>query len=243
MSKHIVIFGATSKIAEYAARIFAKQNHTVHLVGRKGDTLLEIADDLTVRGAAQVYTYSLDLNHTHKYTQTLKHITKHNKIDIALIAFGTLPNQTECTTHMDKTADALITNGVSPVVLMQALPPYINAAGTIAVISSVAGDRGKSSNYTYGCAKAMVSTFASGLRQALYKKNIHVLDIRPGFVDTPMTVAFKKGALWAKPQTVAAQIVTAIHKRKNILYTPPIWWYIMLIFRNVPECIFKKLNL
>jgi short-subunit dehydrogenase len=110
----------------------------------------------------------------------------------------------------------------------------------IAVISSVAGDRGRASNYVYGSAKAMVTTFTSGLRQRLYKSDVSVVTIKPGFVDTPMTAEFKKGLLWAKPVAVAAKIVQAIDKRKDEIHVPMFWWAIMVIIRTIPVALFKR---
>jgi len=114
--------------------------------------------------------------------------------------------------------------------------------GSIAVISSVAGDRGRQSNYVYGSAKAMVTTFTSGLRQRLYAKGVSVITIKPGFVDTPMTAAFKKGPLWAKPEHVAAAIV-ATERGAGEYYLPRFWWAIMMIIKNIPELVFKRLSL
>ena len=139
----------------------------------------------------------------------------------------------------------IATNGTSVVSLMTAAANRFEAQGhgAIAVISSVAGDRGRQSNYVYGSAKALVSAFASGLRQRLAKKGISVTTIKPGFVDTPMTAAFKKGPLWAKPDQVAKDIVVAIDQGKTVVYTPGFWRLIMLIIKHIPEFIFVKLKL
>ena len=117
------------------------------------------------------------------------------------------------------------------------------AAGTIAVISSVAGDRGRKSNYVYGSAKSGLSIFLQGLRNSLADKGVNVLTIKPGFVDTPMTTEFKKGLLWVKPDKIARDIVKAINRKKDIIYTPWFWRWIMLIIKLIPEKIFKKMNL
>jgi len=111
------------------------------------------------------------------------------------------------------------------------------------VISSVAGDRGRQSNYIYGTAKGALSLFLQGLRNRLHPANVCVVTIKPGFVDTPMTANFKKGALWAKPETVARGIYRAIKKRKNSVYLPWFWWPIMMIIRHIPEPIFKRMKL
>jgi short-subunit dehydrogenase len=115
--------------------------------------------------------------------------------------------------------------------------------GTIAVISSVAGDRGRQSNYVYGAAKGMVTRFLQGLRNRLARKGVQVLTIKPGFVDTPMTAAFPKGLLWAKPESVAQGIVAAVDRKKDVVYLPGFWCLIMMIIRHIPEFIFKKLSL
>ena len=115
--------------------------------------------------------------------------------------------------------------------------------GVIAVISSVAGDRGRQSNYVYGTAKAAVTAFTSGLRQRLYPKGVRVVTIKPGFVSTPMTTAFKKGALWATPASVAADIVRAMDHGTAVIYTPWFWRPIMWIIRSVPETVFRRLKL
>jgi short-subunit dehydrogenase len=115
--------------------------------------------------------------------------------------------------------------------------------GTLAVISSVAGDRGRQSNYLYGSAKAAVTAFASGLRQRLTKVGVNVLTIKPGFVDTPMTRDFKKGALWATPEGIARGIVRATDRGRSVVYLPWFWLPIMLIIRHVPEFVFKRAKL
>ena len=111
------------------------------------------------------------------------------------------------------------------------------------MIGSVAGDRGRQSNYVYGAAKGMVSLFLQGLRNRLAKQGVQVLTIKPGFVDTPMTAAFSKGALWAKPDDIARGIVRAVDRKSDEVYLPGFWWVIMTIIRHIPERIFKKLSL
>ena len=127
--------------------------------------------------------------------------------------------------------------------ILQDLAQRLQPGATLAVISSVAGDRGRASNYLYGSAKAAVSTFLSGLRQRLRPIGIHVLTIKPGFVDTPMTSTFKKGALWAKPVGVARGIVKAVDSRRPIAYLPSFWWAIMLMIKAIPEFIFVRIKL
>ncbi|WP_250523076.1 MULTISPECIES: SDR family NAD(P)-dependent oxidoreductase, partial [unclassified Caballeronia] len=116
--------------------------------------------------------------------------------------------------------------------------------GTLAVISSVAGDRGRPSNYLYGSAKAALQAFLEGLRARLFKVGVHVVDIKPGFVATPMTAGLPlPGPLVATPEKVAKDIVRGIDRKKDVLYTPWFWWGIMLIIRNVPRFVFKRASL
>ena len=163
-------------------------------------------------------------------------------IDTVLIAHGTLSNQKECEQSMKKTLAEINTNAISTISLLTHIANSfeLKKAGTIAVISSVAGDRGRASNYIYGSAKAMVTAFTSGLRQRLYKSNVTVITIKPALVVTPMTAAFKKGLIWAKPTAVAATIVHAIDKKKNEVYVPSFWWLVMLIIQLLPTFIFKR---
>jgi len=166
-------------------------------------------------------------------------------VDTVLIAHGTLSNQKACEQGVEETLAEINTNALSSISLLTHIANRFEAkqAGTIAVISSVAGDRGRASNYVYGSAKAMVTAFTSGLRQRLHKSNVAVVTIKPGFVDTPMTASFKKGLLWAKPNSVAAKIVKAIDKRKDEVYVPAFWWAVMRVIKALPSTTFKKLNI
>jgi short-subunit dehydrogenase len=139
-----------------------------------------------------------------------------------------------------------MTNGLSPISLCTLLAQRFEAQGhgCIAVITSVAGDRGRQSNYVYGTAKGMVSRFLEGLRNRLAAHGVAVVDIRPGFVDTPMTAAIvKKGPLWSQPDTLAAGIVRAIDAGRDIVYLPGYWRWIMGVIRHIPEPVFKRMRL
>jgi len=167
-------------------------------------------------------------------------------IDIALVAHGTLPDQKACERDPAAALDAFTTNGLSVIVLLTLLANRMEAqrSGTIAVLCSVAADRGRPSNYVYGTAKAAVSTFCEGLCARLAKANVHMLTVKPGFVDTPMTQGLNlPSLLLATPENVARDIVRAVARRKNTLYTPWFWVFIMCIIRAIPTTIFKKLNL
>ena len=244
--KRVLIIGASSAIAEAAARLWAVQGASLFLVARKADRLQAIAADLSVRGAAKVGTQIMDATdvaaHAAMFDAALAEL---GGIDIALIAHGTLPDQKACEASVEVALKEIDNNGLSVIALATCLANLMEAQGSgcIAVISSVAGDRGRQSNYVYGAAKGMVTRFLQGLRNRLAKKGVQVLTIKPGFVDTPMTAAFKKGALWAQPDDVARGILAAIEKGKNEVYLPGFWWLIMAIIRHIPEPIFKKLSL
>ena len=244
MSKNIVIIGATSAIAESVARLYAIDGANLYLIARNEPRLTTMAYDLRVRGAANVHvtTFNVDDFSTHQSIIDNAYEALMS-IDIVLIAYGSLPDQKAMESSAVDTIASCNTNAMSVISLLTILANRFEEkkAGTIAVITSVAGDRGRQSNYVYGASKAMVSVFLQGLRNRLYHSNVHVLDIKPGFVDTPMTAHIKKGGpLWAQPNAVAKDIVKAIEKKKDILYTPFFWRYIMLIIGSVPECLFKR---
>ena len=242
----VLIIGATSAIAQEVAKLYAKSGFQLFLVARNTEKLEQVAQDLDLRGAAAVATHACDLSDTSHHDEILRVADKAlDGIDITLIAHGTLPEQKECESSIDKTLQELQINLISVVSLLTVLGNYFEkqGKGCIAVISSVAGDRGRQSNYVYGTAKGGLTIFLQGLRNRLSKAGVCVLTIKPGFVITPMTQNFKKGFLWAQPQQVARAIVSAIRKRKNVVYVPWFWRWIMLIIRSIPENIFKRMSL
>jgi len=246
MNKNILVIGATSAIAQATIRLYAEQKDTLYLLGRNSEQLETIAADAKVRGADQALFETFDVNHFESHEAIINGVFEQfETIDVVLIAHGTLPDQTACEQNVQTMLTELTTNAISTISLLTLLANRFEQQkkGSIAVITSVAGDRGRQSNYVYGAAKGMVSTFLQGLRNRLFAHNIQVLDIKPGFVDTPMTADFKKGALWAKPEQIAKSIIKAIESNKNTLYTPFFWSPIMLIIRSIPETIFKRLKL
>jgi decaprenylphospho-beta-D-erythro-pentofuranosid-2-ulose 2-reductase len=241
-----LVIGATSAIAEASARLWAARGDRLHLVGRNPERLTAIASDLLQRGASDCTTTALDLNQIDQHPALIEDVVeKFGYIDTVLIAHGTLSDQTACQQSVELTLGEIHTNALSAISLLTLLAEVIERQhhGSIAVISSVAGDRGRESNYVYGSAKAMITTFSSGLRQRLQKSGGHVLTIKPGFVDTPMTASFRKGILWAKPEGVAKAIVAAIDRRRSVIYVPWFWWGIMAIIRSIPELVFKRIKL
>lgn len=229
-----MIIGATSCIAEAVSKRYAKRGYEFYLVARNENRLKDLANDLKIRGAK-----SVNYGNHETITESL-----HN-IDIVLIAYGTLGDQKACEQNVGLALQELNTNAISIMTLLTELANYFEQqkSGTIAVISSVAGDRGRQSNYIYGAAKGAVSIFLQGLRNRLYKSGVNVLTIKPGFVDTPMTKDFKKGLLWSSPENIAKGIEKAIDKKKDCVYLPFWWWGIMAFIRIIPEKIFKRMSL
>ena len=244
--KKILVIGASSAIAQSAARIWAQQGHEIFLVARNQERLDLIQADLKIRGASEVKAYCMDLNDFETHASLIDNVYNAlGSIDYVLIAHGTLSNQQACEESVDLTMQEIKTNALSVIALLTHLANRfeLQKSGVIGIISSVAGDRGRQSNYVYGSAKAMITSFASGLRQRLSKSGVAVITIKPGFVDTPMTSSFKKGLLWATPDQVARLIVKDYDKKNGEIYVPGFWRLIMLIIKLIPEKLFLKLKL
>jgi decaprenylphospho-beta-D-erythro-pentofuranosid-2-ulose 2-reductase len=241
-----LVIGANSAIAEACARLLAERGAALYLVARNKERVEAVAADLRVRGASRVDCEAMDANDFSSHEAMLERAARSlGGLDTVLIAHGTLSNQLACESSVELTMQELSTNALSVISLVTRIAARFarQRTGVIAVISSVAGDRGRQSNYVYGSAKALVTAFLSGLRQRLYKYGVTVITIKPGFVDTPMTAAFAKGALWVRPQQVARGIVRAIDRKSDVVYLPSFWRLLMFIVRAIPERVFKRLAL
>ncbi len=244
--RRVLICGATSAIASAAARCFAASNDRLFLVGRDREKLGAVADDLRVRGATQVETSVADLNDFTRHQALIDEcVQRLDGIDTVLVAHGTLPDQAACQASFEAARVELDTNFLSVLSLLTRVANYLEkrGAGTIAVISSVAGDRGRQSNYVYGTAKGAVSIFLQGLRNRLHGRGVRVVTIKPGFVDTPMTANFPKNLLWADAPSVGRGVYRAVCGGSDVVYLPWFWRPIMLLIRLVPERMFKRLRL
>lgn len=248
-TNNVLIIGATSAIAESCCRQLIGEGASLVCIGRDENKLASLKQDLSVRAAneQQVHCIVADLTDTQNHRTLLDEAySLLPNIDSVLIAHGSLPDQKRCEASFKETVNQLNINALSVISLLTELGNDFEARkqGVIAVITSVAGDRGRQSNYVYGAAKGMVSTFLQGLRNRLSKSHVSVVDIKPGFVDTPMTAAFdKSGPLWAQPEQVAEGIIHAMKKGKDDVYLLWFWRWIMLIIKMIPERIFKKLSL
>ncbi|MCB0320434.1 MAG: SDR family oxidoreductase [Bdellovibrionales bacterium] len=242
----IVIFGATSLIAEHVARLFAERRHSIILVARDNEKLQVLSQDLLSRGASSVVTHVVDLADVNNLEQAFGDIVQHEKqVGCILVAHGVLPDQEAVQDDLAAILASWSVNFQSPMMLSVMATRYFEARGkgTLAVITSVAGVRARKSNYVYGAAKGALSLFLQGLRNRYGKTDIDVIDIRPGFVDTPMTAHLKKGPLFASAEDVAKGIVQAIDRRQEIIYLPWFWRPIMFIISSIPEKLFKRMSL
>jgi decaprenylphospho-beta-D-erythro-pentofuranosid-2-ulose 2-reductase len=247
MTQRLLLVGATSAIAHAVARRYAAHGARLYLLARRAEVLTANAADLRVRGAAQVETAVLDANEVARHAEVLDEaFAAYGGFDAALVAHGVLPDQAACEQSVAQALASFDTNARSVVALLTDLANRFErqGAGVMAAISSPAGDRGRASNYAYGAAKAAVTTFCAGLRHRLYTKNVRVITIEPGFVDTPMTAGLAKaGPLWASADRVAADIERALERGWGTVYTPWFWRWIMLLIRHVPERIFVRTRL
>jgi short-subunit dehydrogenase len=245
--KKVLIVGATSAIAEQVARLYAQRGDFLFLVGRDRARVHALAEDLNVRGCPNAVAYTMDANDVAAHGPMLDAAEKAlNGLDTVLIAHGTLSDQAACQASVDLTLSEIRTNALSVIALLTEIANRFEqqGRGTIAVISSVAGDRGRQSNYVYGSAKAMVTAFLSGLTQRLYKAGVAVVTIKPGFVDTPMTRGLDlPKRLVATPEQVAKGIFRAMEKGAISVYVPGFWRLIMLIIQHIPNLVFRRLKL
>jgi decaprenylphospho-beta-D-erythro-pentofuranosid-2-ulose 2-reductase len=242
----VLVLGATSSIAIATMRRMAAQNSRFMLVGRHRNRLTAVAQDLLTRGALKVDTWVMDLDDTTAHPEMLATAAERlGRIDLALIAHGVLGDQQAAEADFEVAAAILHTNFISTVSLLTWLGNYFRAqrAGTLAVISSVAGDRGRKSNYVYGASKGALNIFLEGLRNRIDRDGVHVLTIKPGFVATPMTAHVPHNALFASPDQVALGILKAIERRRDVAYVPWFWAGIMFLIRAIPGFQFKKMNL
>ena len=246
MNRTILVIGATSAIAHACSRQWAGRDTQFLLVGRDHARLAACAADLVARGS-QADIHVLDVEDLSGHAALWQESeARFGAPDIALLAHGTLPEQTACERDPALAAREFSLNATSTIALLTALAPAmrIRGAGRIAVITSVAGDRGRASNYLYGSAKAAVSTFCEGLRAALAGHGVTVTDIRPGVVDTPMTSHLKLPAPPLRtPEQIAPAIVTAIERGRAVAYVPWFWRWILLVIRMLPRPLFHRLKL
>jgi short-subunit dehydrogenase len=244
--RKILLIGATSAIAQETAKIWAVKGDEMFLVARNAENLSAVAGDLRVRGASKVVTMTAELLDFELHQQIVTSaIAALSGLDLVLLAHGTLGTQKLGEADYAIAEREYRTNFLSFVSLLTPIANYFEKErrGTIVVISSVAGDRGRQSNYIYGSAKGALSLFLQGLRNRLFLCGVAVITVKPGFVDTPMTAHIKKGPLFVDPGVVARGIERAIQRRQDVVYLPWFWRFLMLVIRCMPETIFKRMKL
>lgn len=241
---NILILGATSDIAKAVSHHYAREKHQLLLAGRKWEELEKEAKDLEIRYGIHPSIHPFEATETHTH-HSFYHNLPH-KPDMVLLAFGHLGDQKELEKDWEQASHTLSVNFIGACSVLHHIANDFEERkeGRIVGISSVAGERGRASNYYYGSAKAGFTSFLSGLRNRLSDKGVHVLSVKPGFVSTRMITGMNPPPiLTAETQEVAKRIAKAVEKKKNVIYVRGIWRWIMLIIRNIPEPIFKKMSL
>ncbi len=244
--KNVLIIGANSAIAKSTAKLYAENKDNLYLFAQNLQNLEKNKSDLEIRTGCNVDIRGLDIYQLAKLESDLNEIFQRpGGIDDALVSYGSLPDQNSCEFNNEKIEKELYVNGLSTIKICNIIAKLMlnQGHGKLGVVTSVAADRGRKSNYVYGSAKAFIDTYLEGLRARLDSDGVRVITIKPGFVDTPMTKDFKKGFLWVSPDYVAKKIVLAFEKNKDVVYVPWIWFFIMLIIKNIPAIIMKKLPL
>ena len=245
--RKIVALGATSLIAQETLKNFAKDKDSFFLIGRNEEKLNEVAKNLEVLGASEVNVKVVkDVCDFKAHQEIINEADKMlSNFDNFFVFYGVLGNQKEMEEDFSKAKELLDVNFISVASFVSIVANKFEKEkrGNIAVISSVAGDRGRQSNYFYGASKGGLSVFLEGLRNRLSFSNVNVLTVKPGFVATPMTAHREKGLLFASADYVGKTIYKAVKKNKNVLYTPCFWWGIMFIVKHIPECILKKMKM
>jgi decaprenylphospho-beta-D-erythro-pentofuranosid-2-ulose 2-reductase len=246
--KRIVVIGATSAIAEHCLRLWVTdQAVDATLVGRDIEKTERVATDLRVRSPqSRFHVLTTDFFDPETISTFVQTLAQSGAIDIALIAHGSLPDQKACQSDLREISNALLVNGISPLLFAEAFAMQMEKAshGTLAIIGSVAGDRGRKSNYVYGSAKGMVARYAQGLQHRFAASNMKVVLVKPGPTDTPMTAHLKhKEVKLAAVENVAALIAKGIELRKSVVYAPNRWQLIMMVVRHLPRFIFEKMDI
>jgi short-subunit dehydrogenase len=244
-SRKTLIIGAASSIAQALEELLAGAGDEMFLVARNRERLQALRDDLSLRHGVPIHLGVLDVRELDRQEAIVDEaFGKLGAIDLIIIAHGHLPDQSACERSPDLALDTFSVNALSVIALLTRLSQRLEAQGhgTVAVITSVAGDRGRRSNYVYGSAKGAVSLFLQGLRSRLHPSGIRVVTVKPGLVDTPMTAKFEKGFLWASPPRVAKGLMRALRGSRDVVYVPWYWRWIMLVVRIIPERLFKRLS-
>lgn len=246
-SEIVLILGATSMIARETAAAFADAGYDLILAGRNADDVERVAADIAIRHGVRADAERFDALDTDDHERFAEEVTSTAGEALAgvVVAFGVLGDSDRAATDFDHAQEIIAANYTGAVSILTRLVPYFERkqSGFIVGISSVSGDRGRGSIYTYGSSKGGFSLYLQGLRNRLHKFGVHVLTVKPGFIDTRMTYGSVKPGMAADPAAVARAIIRGVRKKKSVVYVPKIWRFIMFAIRNIPESIFKRLEL
>jgi len=240
----VLILGATSDMAMAIAEKFAEEKFNIFLACRNHNRLVPFCKDLEIRFQINSTLIEFDANQTDIHQAFVDSIDTFPEITICV--FGYLGDQKNAEINWLESAKILNTNYLSAISILNRIAHHYESQkrGTIIGISSVAGERGRQSNYIYGSAKAGFTTYLSGLRNRLYQHGVHVMTVKPGFVHTKMTENLHlPEILTASPKDVANEIYKGYKNNKNTIYTLWFWKWIMYIIKAIPEFLFKKMKL
>ena len=243
--KRIIILGATSAIAQAAARIWAAEASHIVLVARNSERLNAVSDDLRARGG-KTYTVAMDLAEPGAEREFGRLVKLIDTVDVVLIAYGLLGDQTVAEIDLAAAQRILACNFTSAAAWCLAAANQLISqnAGSLIAIGSLAGDRGRKKNYVYGAAKGGLGVLVEGIAHRLAGTGARAILIKPGFVDTPMTAGFqRRSLLWSTAERVARDIVRNAESRQPLVYTPWFWRWIMSVIRHLPWAIFKRLDI
>ncbi|MBM3288689.1 MAG: SDR family oxidoreductase [Candidatus Hydrogenedentes bacterium] len=243
----VLVLGVTSAIARAVAAEFARHGHDLIVASRDIEETNAIASDLAVRHGVRVVAKLFEAEAFGTHAAFVDECVRDAAVlDGVVIAFGFMDEQSVAQAKFDVARRTVDVNVAAVMSVCERFAPHLERArrGFIAGVSSVAGDRGRQSNYIYGASKAAMSAYLQGLRNRLHAARVHVATIKPGFVDTKMTWGLPlPGPLVATPERAARDIYHAIAAKKDVTYVPWFWRYIMLIIRAVPEWQFKKMKM
>jgi decaprenylphospho-beta-D-erythro-pentofuranosid-2-ulose 2-reductase len=244
--KNILIIGATSGIAKAIAHYYAKNKHPLIIAGRDIEEIERIAADIRIRHQVTVSVKAFDAESYDTHSEFFRDCVKEaGVLEGMILVHGYMTDQKSVQSNFNRAKKMIDVNFTSYVSILEIAAHYLEQekSGFIGVISSVAGDRGRQSNYIYGASKGALSVYLQGLRNRLFSSGVHVATIKPGFVDTQMTYGLKGLFLVAKPEAVAKRVYESIRKGHDVIYVPGFWAVIMIIIKLIPERIFKRLRL
>ena len=245
MSQTWIILGGTSTIARTFARMASERGEGVILAGRDMDDLTATAADCAARGAPIAESIKFDARDAKTFSPIIERAAElEGEISVAVFV-GSMPPQDEIDDDPSLIAGTVTDSFTGPAEFLTTIAPELEkrASGTIVGVGSVAGDRGRLGNYVYGASKAGFHAYLSGLRNRLGRSGVHVVTVKPGTVDTAMTWGLDKLPFLAPPEKVSKDIFKAVDRKKDVIYTPIIWWPVMTIIRRIPERIFKKMQI